>query len=55
MFFLFFVMPPLVCRVVEENIDLTLLLFLLAQRTRSGPFTDIKDLVSDLADNLAAL
>ena len=55
MFFLFFVMPPLVCRVVEENIDLTLLLFLLAYRTRTGPFSDIKDLVSDLADNLAAL
>ena len=54
MFFLFFVRPPLVCRVVEENIDLTLLLFLLAHRTRTGPFSDIKDLVSDLAENLAA-
>ena len=52
--FLFLVRPPLVCRVVEENIDLTLLLFLLAHRTRTGPFSDIKDLVSDLAGNLAA-
>ena len=53
--FLFLVRPPLVCRVVEENIDLTLLLFLLAYRTRTGPFSDIKNLVSDLAGNLAAL
>ena len=53
--FLFLVRPPLVCRVVEENIDLTLLLLLLVHRTRTGPFSDIKDLVSDLAGNLVAL